>query len=574
MSSADNGGVRAWPALLAAPLFLAALVIWIAWPAFSGFFSGEDFTHWGAYQRSGYSFWTAVFQAHDDIFFRPSARAWAIASSLVLAPDPLLYHVRNCLFVLAALWLEYFLLLEITGRWSIAFPASLFIAVSKIHLTTIGYLAVFDSVVSWFHCAGAMYFLVLYLKRGRAWQLWTHIIFFALAVGSRDYGMAIAAPLSAAWILLGGNRATARRRVLAGYAGFISLYLLVRFQATGFSTGGAGAAYGLYFAPRPMLERALVLWSNLWNVSFDLISSTGLGTRALFPNLSEPQRYSLELLVVAAGTGLFLWSVRRSLREPWMQIGLVWAAVFFLPLLLIRNMAIYYSLEPLAGLAICLAVGLRANPAWLRGAWYACCALLLTLGIADGKQVRFYSWRFCADHARNVYEATIPVSRSHPKTALTFVANSEERAAEWSFILTANGKGPLLPYLLGRPDLQVSVGTSPMPRATQMREVGDSFALAEGNAKYRISPGAGSARRGFNLQSGGASALWIDCTDATRSTVVVFDGTKLATTYGGPDALSALVPKQLLSSPGRKRVALLDTATGIESEAGWFIVKP
>ena len=76
------------------------------------------------------------------------------------------------------------------------------------------------------------------------------------------------------------------------------------------------------------------------------------------------------------------------------------------------------------------------------------------------------------------------------------------------------------------------------------------------------------------MQPGGTSALWIDCTDATRTTVVVFAGTRLETTFGGKDAVSALVPAQLLTPPGRKRVALLDTATGVESDAGWFEVTP
>jgi len=75
----------------------------------------------------------------------------------------------------------------------------------------------------------------------------------------------------------------------------------------------------------------------------------------------------------------------------------------------------------------------------------------------------------------------------------------------------------------------------------------------------------------FNAQPDGRSALWVRCENAQPGTVVLFGGTCLPTTWGGPELLTALVPVELYARPGRYPVRLV--YAGCESDAFDFIVE-
>jgi glycosyltransferase involved in cell wall biosynthesis len=87
----------------------------------------------------------------------------------------------------------------------------------------------------------------------------------------------------------------------------------------------------------------------------------------------------------------------------------------------------------------------------------------------------------------------------------------------------------------------------------------------------RLDPARTSVGRGFNIQPGGRSALSIQCEGAGFWTTVVFGGTRLQTTYGGPDWLTALVPDELLARPACHCVQLIDERLG-ESNSIEFAV--
>ena len=69
----------------------------------------------------------------------------------------------------------------------------------------------------------------------------------------------------------------------------------------------------------------------------------------------------------------------------------------------------------------------------------------------------------------------------------------------------------------------------------------------------------------FNIQPDGANAIWIQTENATKTTVVCWEETKLKTAVANPQAVSANVPKELYSKPGQYQVYLLDTQTGAKS---------
>jgi glycosyltransferase involved in cell wall biosynthesis len=101
----------------------------------------------------------------------------------------------------------------------------------------------------------------------------------------------------------------------------------------------------------------------------------------------------------------------------------------------------------------------------------------------------------------------------------------------------------------------------------------DRTVAPEAIVLQRLHPAGTVVRRGFNVQPGGASALSIECQGAGFWTTVVFSGSPLPTTYGGPSWLTALVPDDLLQTPGHLTVRLADERLG-ESNTVTFAVEP
>jgi hypothetical protein len=84
-------------------------------------------------------------------------------------------------------------------------------------------------------------------------------------------------------------------------------------------------------------------------------------------------------------------------------------------------------------------------------------------------------------------------------------------------------------------------------------------------ALKQIGPTKTKAGQEFNVQSDGQSALWSKTENATKTTVIMWGETQLRSTYGDPNGVTALVPKELYSKPGQFTIYLLDTKTGAKS---------
>jgi hypothetical protein len=85
-------------------------------------------------------------------------------------------------------------------------------------------------------------------------------------------------------------------------------------------------------------------------------------------------------------------------------------------------------------------------------------------------------------------------------------------------------------------------------------------------------PALTTAGIGFNLRTNGDSAIGIASRNATPTTVVLWNGEKLATAFGNRRSISAIVPKQRLDIPGVVKLELLDSQTGLRSEAAMFTI--
>lgn len=131
------------------------------------------------------------------------------------------------------------------------------------------------------------------------------------------------------------------------------------------------------------------------------------------------------------------------------------------------------------------------------------------------------------------------------------------------------------PAILREMDPQVAVagllklaGFEPVPRTLAMSQNQKSSPII----LERLHPPRAVAGQGFNVQPDGRSALSVACVNAGFWTTILFGDTPLKTTYGGPTWLSALVPQELLSRPGRHLVRLVDEHLG-ESNALELLVE-
>ncbi len=72
----------------------------------------------------------------------------------------------------------------------------------------------------------------------------------------------------------------------------------------------------------------------------------------------------------------------------------------------------------------------------------------------------------------------------------------------------------------------------------------------------RLHPATAIAGYAFNPQADGSAALVVECANATPGTTIVMGATMLATSYGNPNLLSAIVPPDLYAKAARHRVHL------------------
>ena len=170
------------------------LIFGMAQPAFDAYFLGENFIYVSQYYAHDHNFWRAIFSPVLGIFFRPVLVALSILSDFVVPLDPWPYHFRNFAFcTLNLLLLHRVLLRLVTSYQARAFALGLF-ALSKIHLTTIGYINTFDEIVLLTLTLLTMLFLIRYVDRQRLLDYGLTLLFFLLTIFSKDYGLAVIGP--------------------------------------------------------------------------------------------------------------------------------------------------------------------------------------------------------------------------------------------------------------------------------------------------------------------------------------------------------------------------------------------
>lgn len=583
-----------WIESVVVTLVCGAIMLWMTLPAFDSYFLGEDFIYLGQYRAAGDSLWGGVWRATDNIFFRPVFSAVNLLWMKILPLDPWAHHVRNYAgSVIVVLLLHRVLLRLTTSRYARSAGVVLF-AVSKIHLTNIGYINCNDSVMSLMLLLAAVLSWLRYVESHRRRDYIVAILLSASAIFTKDYGLVAVSVVGAIVffhvIVPGQWRSRGGQWVLrlVPLVVLVGIYLAMRTSiVTAMPT--TSTVYSPMLLWNQTLRKTTVFVSALANLSVDTFPDDFATTAARGISEWLVERYPrmgwtaevVEWRQFAGFILLLALTLFAGRRAKWrLVIGAVWIAAYFGPTLLTRNLQMYYMYEPLAGAAVLLAISLdRAG--WLVRFVWAPTLILVMLNGNLSNQNSNYHWQFAARGTRQIERPVIEEFRGHPLESMTFLAAKPEH---WRWALAAGGIGPMVPELLRQPGLVVRfVGYD--SAATLEGKVDDRNVVIDidnGMARYdpadkapppelvALEPDFVLVGVGCNVQANGESAIAIRAEHAAPDTVLVLGDRRLVTTRASETYLTALVPVELVGSPG-VYAAYLSSWTGESGRLDWVV---
>jgi hypothetical protein len=421
--------------------------------AFGAYFFSETFTYLTSYRAAGESFWRMLASPHGGVFFRPVLWAVNLPWNLWLPPDPLLYHLRNAALVLVNLALLHRILLRTVPVRGARVVAVLFVAFSKVHLTTIGYVAAFSTLVMLSLTLVAMLFLLRGAQSGRTVDGLVGLGAAGLCVFTKDYGAAVVPVLAALWLAY-GRAMPARRfflRWLAPLSVVVAASLVLRAVVV-----GAPPSSGPY-APRldaiVSVRKLAAAAGTLGNFSL-LEPAHVTGGRGVARWVTGEEGADAGQVVELVLTLLFLGILLATVLALRLLVPLVWGAAFFLPTFLTRNEQMYYLNDLVAAVGLLLGIALGELPRRWTRAW---CVLLVVVALNAGasQQRMAYVWY---DYASELAPLRGVVHRFGGRKVGRVVAVTT-RVGHWQFALDAGGRGTMLGELLRSPDLTVEVVT-------------------------------------------------------------------------------------------------------------------
>src|SRR4051794_33774719 len=280
LSAPPARGGGQWPESLILAALGGLVVLGMTLPALGAYFFAENFLYVGKYRAFGDDFLRAVFSPTDDVFFRPLFTATGLLWELWTPLEPGLYHARNLALTVVNLLLLARILNYLVRSRAARLMGLAFFAVSKVHLTAIGYVTVFESIQSLTLLLATVWCLLRYRAWGRRRDYVVGALCGGLAVFTKDYGLvivAVAAVLLAAPIRSWGDWRVAAGPTLRHLAPLLVvalLYLGLRASLVGLvppadpSGLSEHAAYAPELSPDVTSTKLLVFASTLANLSF------------------------------------------------------------------------------------------------------------------------------------------------------------------------------------------------------------------------------------------------------------------------------------------------------------------
>lgn len=587
------------------------LLLVMTQPAFKSFFFGENFLYVGQFRAQGNNYWRAVLSPTDNIFFRPLCGAIELLWYFILPLDPWVYHVRNFIFSGINLLLLYRVLLRLVVTRAARILALFFFALSKVHLTAIGYVTIYDSIIMLALLLSTLLFFLRYIVHHRTLDYGLGLLFCFLSLFTRDYGMVIVAVVAVlvgfrglspgAWPTLGGWWALR----LTPLPVMVLFYLGLRYGIVGPLPSSNLPSSHLVYSPQLSFDvtarKVLVFTSTMANLSFADLGTTGASGLGLWLTAAPPGlglgagginlpglglragwvdiALYVGFMALLLGTLVFARCVGMMLLFP-----LTWMVAYFGPTLLTRNLQMYYMYEPLAGMTVLLGMCLDRASRRLLGIWGLALVIIGVNG-AISNYNSVYHWQYVASLAQKIQKPVLEAYRGQPIESITFITAPASRAV-WEYTLVSDYKGPMIPELMKLPNLKVRLIDYQELRTRQAEanernlffDIDNGFSLYDRNQVRSplilnaISPVQTRVGTGFNVQPNGQSAISITAEHATPGTVVIMREIQLVTTYGNERWLTALVPVELLARPGRYSVYLSNGVS--ESNRLEFVVEP
>ena len=419
------------------------LIVWLTRKGITTYFFAETFVYLGTYREAGNSFLGALLRPHAGIFFRPSLWAANLAWNLIAPPDALLYHLRNVAFVVVNAMLLHRLLLRLVPDRFGRGVAMTFYAISKVHLTTIGYVATFSTILLLFATLSMFLAFCRWVEQRRALDFAMTLCFAAFLIFSKDYGaVAVALLPPLAWAL-GAPRWRTLRPLAVPLLVLLVAYAGLRMWV---APAPAQGQYAPRVDARVFARKSVQAATTLANLSlFETEGRTGARglTRLAWPDDSRSGRLAEGVVLVAFFVFAVAMVVRARPSRALVVFCVAWGMLFFAPTLLGRNEQLYYHNDLVAAVAVLLG----ASAVWRRLA--IAVLLVLALNAEVSQRSMRYTWY-------ELSEALRPLERYRGVDAESIVFLTND-VPTWDFALTAGGHAPFVPTVLRKPELKVRV---------------------------------------------------------------------------------------------------------------------
>jgi len=332
------------------------------------------------------AFTTDAFLGTNGTFYRPLQTLSFMLDALVGGPKPFIYHLTNLLLHIASSLCVFWLLLTLGYQRLLSLLVTLLFALHPMFVPMVAWVPTRgDLLLSIFVIISFILFIKSFREKRPVLVLWHGVTFF-LALLSKETAVAVP-PLCLFYYYL-EFRKTPARKLIKGYfvtwliAGAIWYYLHSALHVVGDNSVGLTALIQNLRIMPELLGKFFVPVRFQLAPLFSLIDTAiGVVVAAL-----------LAWLILRMGA----WSDRK------IQLGLLWALLCILPVMIFRNSDAQYIFDylyhraylPSIGLIIVLAELLRrlnvGNEKYFRRVAVGVVPVLLYCGIAAFYELRFY----------------------------------------------------------------------------------------------------------------------------------------------------------------------------------------
>ena len=429
------------------------LLLVLSWPAFKYFFFGEAFWALRIYNEHNASLWRAAFSRIDGMFFRPGFFFALISWDFVLPADPLVYHIRNFVFCAVNLFLLHRLLLKFVRSRPARIIALGMFAASKIFLTIIGYINIYEvsvllmtmllTVLCWFR----------YIETRRTSDYLLAFVFCTFNVYCKDNGFLIVGILMAMIVGLAIKSGGLKPQIQYWMVRFVPFVMVsASYQILRYILIGPINPNNPMYSPRLSLlvtvRQTAAFLATVGN--FSLTSPGAMGQSGLSGVLAGNSK-AVEFTLCTALWLVMMYTVWQA-RSAWrlMIVPVVWIGLYLFPIFLIRNHQVYYYQEPLAGTVILIGICLTQAKNPPLKIWFAVIGLIAINGFISNRR-SYYDWQHAADRAE-VVKPLLASQQGHPSKSILIIVAPEQRDF-WFFAL----REPIVSHLLGSPTTQVKL---------------------------------------------------------------------------------------------------------------------